>query len=166
MAREEWPASLIEVTVSGLFTSHHVLQTEEGVVCKLTTPFSGPAVFRMADGRELTVRRANLWRGVYELQSGGVVLATTSTPRGLFRRDVAIRFNDVPTTLRPISFWSRAWQLDDEMGTPLLKVEPRGFFQRGAFITILNPVDADLLAFAYYLVNERWQQEAAAAAAA
>jgi hypothetical protein len=166
VAHEEWTASVVEVTVSGFFTSHHCLQTEEGVVGTLTTPFSGAAVLRMADGRELTARRTNLWRGVYELQSGGVVLATTSTPRGLFRRDIAIRFDGVATTLRPVSFWSRAWQLDDEMGTPLLKVEPRGFFQRGAFITILNPVDADLLAFAYYLVNERRQQEAAAAAAA
>jgi hypothetical protein len=48
----------------------------------------------------------------------------------------------------------------------LLEVQPRGIFRRGAYLTILGPVEADLLAFVYYLVNVRWQEQTAAASAA
>jgi hypothetical protein len=39
-------------------------------------------------------------------------------------------------------------------------------FKQGAILTITGNVDADLVAFAYYLVHVRQQEEAAGAAAA
>ncbi len=68
--------------------------------------------------------------------------------------------------MEPAGFWSRGWHLIDEAGTTLLEIQPRGIFRRGAYLTIIGPVDADLLVFAYYLVNVRWQEQAAVDSAA
>jgi hypothetical protein len=48
----------------------------------------------------------------------------------------------------------------------LLDIQPRGVFRRGAYLTILEPMNIDLLVFTYYLVNARWQEQSAAASSA
>jgi hypothetical protein len=48
----------------------------------------------------------------------------------------------------------------------LVEVWPRGFFRRGAQLVVKGAVHADLLVFTYYLVNARWQEQAAAGGAA
>jgi hypothetical protein len=50
-------------------------------------------------------------------------------------------------------------------GTTLLEIQPRGVLKQGAYLTILAEVDADLVAFAYYLVHMRKQEQAASVAA-
>ncbi|OQY20873.1 MAG: hypothetical protein B6I34_08195 [Anaerolineaceae bacterium 4572_32.1] len=72
MTQEAWMINEIDVIVSGLFTTHHYLQTATEVLGELTLPaFSKSGVFRTADGRELMVGRTSWWRGWHELRAGG-----------------------------------------------------------------------------------------------
>ena len=166
MAQESWVADEIEITVSGFFTTHHFLQTATGVLGELTlSAFSTSGVFCSAAGRELAVQRTSWWRGWHELRENGVVLGT-ACPRGFWRRAMEVGFQGAMYELVSAGFWSRGWLLLDEMGTTLIEVHPRGVFRRGAYLMIVEPVSADLLVFAYYLANVRWQEQSAAGAAA
>lgn len=156
----------IAVGVSGAFTTHHRLETAEGVLGTITFPaLRARATFQAADGGELEVQRTSWWRGEYELREHNRALAT-SHPRGFFRREIIIEFADEVYLLRQADFWSRRWHLTDGTGLSLLEIEARGVFRRGAYITVLGPLDADLLVFAYCLVQARWQEQTAAATAA
>ena len=166
MEREFWTTGEIEVNVSGFFTAHHYLESEMGVLGELTLPvFGNGGVFCSADGRELEVRRTSWWRGWHELREDGVVLGT-ARPRGFWRRTMSVGLKGRTNDLEPADFWSRGWRLVDGAGAILLEVRPRGVFRRGAYLTIVGSVHADLLVFAYYLVNVRWQEQSAAAASA
>lgn len=166
MNQESWVADEIEVTVSGFFTTHHVLQTSAGNLGKLTLPaLSKSGVFRFAGGRELVVARTSWWRGWHELRENGIVLGT-ACPQGFWRRTMEIGFRGAMYELVPASFWARRWLLLDETGATLIEVQPRGAFRRGAYLTIVEPVSIDLFVFAYYLVNARWQEQSAAAGTA
>ena len=166
IAQESWVADEIEVVVSGFFTTHHLLRTATGILGELTLPaFNRSGLFRSADGRELVVERTSWWRGWHELRENNVVLGT-ACPRGFWRRTIEVGFRGAMYELVPTSFWSRGWLLLDEMGTTLIEVQPRGVFRRGAYLMIMEPVSVDLLVFTYYLVNVRWQEQAAAAGAA
>jgi len=166
MAQGLWATDEIEVDVSGFFTTHHYLQTATKILGELTLPaFHSGGVFRAADGRELVVERTSWWRGWHQLREDGVVLGT-ARPRGFWQHTMCVGFRGLVYELEPTSFWSRGWRLVDGAGTMLLEIQPRGIFRRGAYMAIQCPVDADLLVFAYYLVNVRWQEQAAAASAA
>ncbi|MFQ6102155.1 MAG: hypothetical protein ACE5OS_13100 [Anaerolineae bacterium] len=166
MTQEMCMADEVEVVVSGFFTTHHFLQTTTGVLGELVVPaLSTSGIFRATDGRELRVERTSWWRGWYELREDGVVLGT-ARPQGFWRRTMNVGFRGAMYELVPAGFWSRGWHLVDEAGTALLEIQPRGILRRGAYLTIMGPVNADLLVFAYYLVNVRWQEQAAAASAA
>jgi len=166
MERGVWTSGEIEVAVSGFFTTHHRMQTAAGVWGEFTLlAFSRSGVFRATGGRELVVERTSWWRGWHELREDGIVLGT-ARPRGFWRRTMSVGFRGRMYELEPASFWSRGWRLIDEAGMMILEIQPRGFFSRGAYLTIMGPVDADLLVFTYYLVNVRWQEQAAASAAA
>ena len=166
MGQELWATDEIEVDVSGVFTAHHFLQTAAKTLGELTLPaFRSGGVFRAADGRELVVERTSWWRGRYQLREDGDVLAT-ARPCGFWQRTMNIGFRGLMYQLVPAGFWSRGWHLLDGTGTMMLEIQPRGTFRRGAYVAIRGPVDADLLVFAYYLVNVRWQEHAAAAGAA
>ncbi len=166
MNQESWTADEIEVTVSGFFTTHHILQTPEGNLGELTLPaFSKSGVFRFANGRELVVARTSWWQRGHELQESGVVLGT-ARPLGFLRRTTEIGFQEEMYKLVPASFWARGWLLLNEVKTILIEVQPRGIFRRGAYLTIVDPVSIDLLIFAYYVVNARWQEQAASTSAA
>ena len=165
MTRELW-VDEVEVDVSGFFTSHHFLQTVVGILGELTLhTFSRNGVFVDADGRELVVQKTNWWRGWHELRENGLVLGTAH-PRGFWRRAMEVGFQGAMYELTPASFWSRGYHLLDETGAMLVEVQPRGVFRRGAYLTIMRPVNVDLLVFAYYLVNMHWQEQSAAGAAA
>ena len=159
-----WTHGEIEVGVTGFFTTHHLLEMAGGLVGELTLPVLGySGIFRAAGGRELVVERTHWWRGWHELRENGVVVGT-ARPRGFWRRSMDVGFRGRTYELLPADFWSRAWVLVDEMGQDVLAVEPRGIFRRGAYVSILGTVHPDLVVFAYYLVNVRWQEQSAAAA--
>lgn len=164
MRRGTWLTDQVEVTVSGVFTTHHHLQTPAGVLADFTMhPLRRRAVCRTVEGRELVMKQTNWWHGTHELQEGGVVLGTARA-LGLLRRENSVRFGGRDYRLRAAGFWGRVWHLVDDASL-LVEVHPRGIFRRGAILRILRPVDADLLAFTYYLVNARWGEQTAAASA-
>jgi len=166
MARDALMANAVEVEVWGFFTTHHRMQTEAGTLGEFIFPaFSAGGVFYAADGRELVVERTSWWRGWHELRENEVVLGA-ARPQSFWRHTMSVGFRGAMYELAPVSFWSRGWHLIDEAGTVLLEVQPRGIFRRGAYLSVLAPANADLLIFAYYLVNVRWQEHAAATGAA
>ena len=155
-----------EVTVSGFFTTHHFVQTATDILGELTlSALRMGGVFHAANGRELVVQRTNWWRGWHEMREGGIVLGTAH-PQSFWRRTMGVGFRGAMYELRPADFWSRGWYLFDEMGATAVEIRPRGVFRRGAYLTVLEPVNVDLLIFVYYLVNVRWQEQSGAAGAA
>lgn len=165
MRPETWLADEVEVNVSGVFTTHHVLQTGTGTLGELTMPaLKMASVFRAADGQKLIVKRTSWWRGTYELREDDTVLGT-ARPMGLFRRENAVQFGEQAYRLRAAGFCGRIWHLLDSAGETVMEIRPRGAFRRGAILRIRKSVDLTLLAFTYGLVQASWQEQTAAAGA-
>jgi hypothetical protein len=165
MTQKTWTLDQIEVNVSGFFTTHHHFRTEMGALGKFTFPaFGQHGVFRTADGRELTMEKTHWLGSAHQLVEGNVVRATADLP-GLLRQDYAIQFEGQDYVLEPEGIFKMGWVLADAAGTTLLEIQPRGVLKQGAYLTIWAKVDADLVAFAYYLVHMRKQEQAAAVAA-
>ena len=166
MSDEFWKVSEIEVRVSGVFTTHHHFQTESGEWGEMIFPaFAQRAVFRTADGRELEMAKAGWLSSAHRLFEGESVRAVADRP-GLLHREMTIECDGRAYELVPEGLLKQGWFLVDGAGMTLLEIQPRGVFRQGAYITITGWVDADLVAFAYYLVHMRKQEDAAAAAAA
>jgi hypothetical protein len=165
MKQKTWLLDEIEVDVSGFFTTHHHLRTGAGNVGEFTFPaFSQSAVYRTADGRELLMQKTHWLGGGHELVEGQAVRGTADRP-GLFRRDLLVKLDGQEYTLEPQGFFKQGWYLKDREGNILLEIQPRGFFRQGAYLTPTGVVEADLVAFAYYLVHMRQQEDAAAVSA-
>jgi hypothetical protein len=165
MANDLWMSDQIEVEVSGFFTTHHCLQSKLGILGEITFPaFSQQGVYRTLDGRELLMQKTHWLGTAHELIEGEVVRGLADRP-GLFRRDITIQFEGREYSLEPAGLLNWDWYLVDAEGNRLLTIQPRGVFGQGASLTITAAIDADLAAFAYYLVYTRRQEEAAAGAA-
>ena len=166
MGQDIWMLDEIEVAVSGFFTTHHHFQTEWGGLGKCTFPaFSQHAIYRTAEGRELLMQKSHWLGSAHELVDGGSVRARADRA-GLFRRDILIQFDGREYTLEPEGLFSRGWLLFDAGGTKVLEYRPRGAFKQGAYLTISGSINSDLVAFVYYLVHMRQQEDAAATTAA
>ena len=166
MVQDAWTANEVIVDVQGFFATRHLMRTEGGVSLGEFTfsTFNTSGVFHAADGRELVVKRTSWWRGWYELRADGVVLGTARR-QSFWRRTLNVGFQGAMYELAPAGFWSQGWNLSDGTGTVLVEIRSRGGLRRGAYLTILVPVDVGLLAFVYYLVNNLWHEQTAAAAA-
>jgi hypothetical protein len=165
MNQKTWTLDQIEVDVSGFFTTHHHFRTEMGALGEFTFPaFSQYGVFKTVDGRELTMEKTHWLGSAHRLVENNVARGTADLP-GLFRQDYAIQFEGQDYALEPKAIFSQDWVLVDAAGTTLLEIQPRGILKQGAYLTIWANVDADLVAFAYYLVHMRKQEQAAAVAA-
>jgi len=165
MRNETWLADRVQVTVSGCFTTHHLLQTANGVLGELTLPaFKRRGLFRAVSGQELVVERTSWWPGTHELREDGVVLGTAA-PQSLWRGTMRVGYGGLVYLLEAIDVWCRRWHLVDEAGIEFLEIQPRGIFGRGATLRILQPVDIGLLVFAYHLVNAGLKERTVAASA-
>jgi hypothetical protein len=152
------------VDVSGFFTTHHHLRTEAGTWGKLKFPaFSDHAVFGAAGGRELMMRKSHWLGTAHELIEGKRVRGRADR-RGMLRTDIVVEFDGREYTLEPEGVLKDGWFLADQAGNRLLEIRPRGVFREGAFLTTLGAVSMDLIAFAYYLVHMRKQEDAAVVA--
>lgn len=162
MAQDVWETNEIEVVVSGVLTTQHRLKTAAWVLGEFTFPaLRMCATFRAADGRTLLARNVSFWRSQYELREGDMVLATARPP-SFWSRALTIGFSGREYALKS-DFWENRWWLTDETGMVLLEIRRRGAFRRGAYLMVQGAVDADLLAFVYYLVYRRWEEQQAAA---
>ena len=156
----------IEVDVTGFFTTHHHLEAGWGELAELTFPaFSQSATYQTVDGRQVNMQKTHWLGTAYETVDGGVVRGTADRP-GLFRRDMAVQFDGRDYWLEPEGLLKQGWFLLDVERQVLLEIQPRGVFRQGAYITVHSSIELDLIAFAYYLVHMRQQEDAAAAAAA
>jgi hypothetical protein len=166
MKDQMWTSGEIEVEMWGCFTTHHLLRTETDVLGEMTLPaFSSGGVFKAADGRNLVVEKTSWWRGWHELRENDIVVGSAH-PAGFWGRTMSVGFRGLMYELVPAGFWSDGWHLLDGMGTVLVEVRRLGFFRRKVVLTVHGTVHPDLLVFVYYLVNVRWQEQTAAAAAA
>ena len=156
----------IEVSVSGLFMTHHHFDTGSGSCGELTVPsFGRGAAFCAADGQEFAIRRTSWLGGKYEMSVAEEVRAT-ARPRGAFRRAIEVDFPSDSFAVVPAGAFRQGWYLLDAQGIRLLEFQPRGAFRRGAHLEVLAPTRLEVIALFYYLVYQRKQEEAAAASAA
>ena len=173
MARQWYALDEIEVDVRGFFTTHHDFGTGLGSWGKLTFPaFANHGTFRAADGRELLMRKVHWLGSAHEFSDGGRVRGSADRA-GVLSREIELLFDGQHYVLEPEGILSRGWRLTDAQGRHLLEIQPRGILRQGAYLTALGQhpemveaLSPDLLAFAYYLVYTRWQEDAAAGAAA
>ncbi len=166
MADEIQILDVIHIEVSGCFTTHHRLQSDAGTFGQFTFPaFAQHGIYRAADGRELLMQKTHWLGSAHELVDGQIVRGRADRP-GLFRWDIAIRFDGRDYSLEPAGLLSWDWYLLDAEGNRLLEIQPRGLFRQSVDVTITGAVEVELLVFAYYLVHMRHQEDAAAAAAA
>lgn len=156
----------IEVNVTGFFTTHHYLQAEWGDLGEMTFPaFSQSASYDALDGRKVTMQKRHWLGTAYEMVEGDIVRGEADRP-GLFRRDISVRFDGRDYSLEPEGLLKLGWFLLDAGRNVVLEIQPRGVFKEGAYLILHSSIELDLVAFAYYLVKMRKQEEAAAAATA
>jgi hypothetical protein len=149
----------------GVFTTHHRLLAETGVLGELILPaFNSGGVFEAVDGRELVVEKTNCWRGWHELRENGIVVGSARS-QGFWGRTMSVGYRGLAYELVPSGFWSDGWNLLDESREVVVEVRRWGFFRRKVGLTIQGPVHSDLLFFVYYLAHVRWQEQTAAVAA-
>jgi hypothetical protein len=160
------PTGEVEVSVYGFFTTHHEMRTSSGKLGELILyPFSSGGTFHAADGHHIDIERTSFWGSSYQVRLGDSVLGSAH-PRSIFRREVEIEYDEASYVLRPQGLFSRSWTFEDAAGGGLVDIAPRGIFRRGAWLTVLRELHIDLLAFVYFAVHTRWQQESSSAAVA
>jgi hypothetical protein len=156
----------IEVTVSGMFTTHHTFHGSSGPLGELIVPaFGRRAVFRSTDGRESAIRHTSWWSGRYEMSIGEEVVGRAHA-RGAFKREIVVDFGGDSYSVVPAGAFRLGWYLETASGIRLIEYQVRGALRRGAYLEILASIDVELIVFFYYLVFQRKQEEAAAASAA
>jgi hypothetical protein len=83
----------------------------------------------------------------------------------MLRRDIAVQFDGRDYWLEPEGILKQGWLLLDAERRILIEIQPRGVFKQGAYLMLRAPVELDLVAFAYYLVHMRRQEDASVVAA-
>jgi hypothetical protein len=167
MTQETWMIDEVQVKVSGFFTTHHHLNTEMGALGRFKFPaFAQDATYRTPDGRELLMQKTH-WLGTgHELLEGKTVRGTADRS-SLFDRGLDLQLDGRQYRLEPTGLLSRDWRLVDQGGNQLLEIQLLGLLSRDARVLVTGIiVEPDLIAFAYYLFYMRYQEEAAAGAAA
>jgi hypothetical protein len=155
----------IEVDVTGFFTTHHYLQAEWGDLGELTFPaFSQAATYEALDGRKVTMQKSHWLGTAYEMIDGGVVRGRADRP-GLLRTDIAVEFDGQDYSLEPEGLLKQGWFLLDAERHILMEIQPRGIVKQGAYLSLRGAIELDLVAFAYFLVQMRKQEDAAVVAA-
>ena len=154
----------IEVDVTGFFTTHHYLQAEWGDLGELTfRAFNQGATYEALDGRKVTMQKSHWLGSAYEMVDGGVVRGRADRP-GLLRTDIAVQFEGQDYVLEPEGLLKQGWFLLDAERHILMEIQPRGVFKQGAYLSVRAAIELDLVAFAYYLVHMRKQEDAAVVA--
>ena len=165
MDQAQYKADLLEITVSGTFKTVHVFNSPAGLLGDLTIKGSkGEGRFVGADQVVLDFKKPSFWKNHYEIQQGITVVGKAHPPKKL-RRAFEINLEGGIFNLAPGGTKRRSWTLLDAQGQGICEILPRGGLKRGAFIKIKAGTSLKLLVFSYFLVEKRWQEERAAAAA-
>jgi hypothetical protein len=165
VAQETLALDMTEVDVSGFFTTRHRFETASRPWGELTMPaFSNQATFQTPGAQDLLFRKVHWLESVHEVSENGIVRGTADR-RGIFDRDMVLRFDGREYLLRSAGLLNQGWYLVDDLGCQLLEVQPRGMLRQGAYLRLFDLLDIGLVAFTYYLVHVRWQEDAAVVAA-
>ena len=78
---------------------------------------------------------------------------------------MAVQFDGRDYWLEPEGFLKQGWFLLDAERQTLMEIQPRGVLRQGAYLTVHSGIELDLVAFTYFLVQMRQQEDAAAVAA-
>ena len=155
----------IEIDVTGFFTTHHNLRAEWGGLGELTfRAFNQGATYEGLDGRKVGMQKSHWLGTAHEMVDGGVVRGMADRP-GLLRTDIAIQFDGQDYILEREGLLKQGWFLLDSERHLLMEIQPRGVFRQGAYLSLCSAVELDLVAFAYYMVHMRKQEDAAVVAA-
>jgi hypothetical protein len=155
----------IQVQVTGLFTTHHFLETETGCLAEITFgAFSQGGTAHTRDGRELLMQKTGWFSGAHELVDNGRMRGSAER-QGAFSREMQLELDGRRFRMVPEGILRRGWFLIDGRERRLLEFQPRAF-GKDVEVIIWDTVDADLAIFAYYLYYMRSQEESAAAVAA
>jgi hypothetical protein len=155
----------IEVDVTGFFTTHHYLRSEWGELGELTfRAFNQGATYEALDGRKVVMQKSHWLGTAHEMVDGGVVRGRADRP-GLLRTDIAIQFDGQDYILEREGLLKQGWFLLDSERYLLMEIQPRGVFKQGAYLSLHAAVELDLVAWAYYMVHMRKQEDAAVVAA-
>lgn len=158
----------IEITVSGLFSTHHHFQAGSESWGEMTlAAFARGADWRSSDGRTLCLEKKSWFGSEHVLTEGeDETVRGTSRRRGFFDRGLDLELDGRSYSLEPAGFLSMDWRLLDAEDTPVLEIGPRGMLRQGAIVTALAAVPVDLVVFAYYLYYVQQTEAAAGVAAA
>jgi len=109
------------------------------------------------DGNTYDVHREGLMSGTFVLEHAGRVLAQAEKP-SVFRREFVIRHADREYTLRPQSFFGRAYVLLDG-SRQLGSLAPKGPFTRGAAADLPHDLPLPLRMFIVWLTVVLWRRQ-------
>lgn len=105
------------------------------------------------EGAEITMQRTSLWKGEFVLVQEGAVVAKARKP-GFWRRDVAVASGENAFILRPKSWISRAYLVEDGFAQ-VGRIEPIGSFTRKMTAELPDTVP---LAYRVFLIWLVWIQ--------
>ena len=166
MAEDMWAHDEIVVDVGGFWTTEHVFRSVAGTLAVLKVPAGmSEGSYQAPSGRQVVVRRSGCLSRSYELTDGGAVRGAAE-PQGLFKQGYLIRFDDQELDLVPEGLFRQGWLLVDAGDRVVLRLDPRGIFQRGARLLAPYPIEFPLAVLAYYLYQVIQQETAAVAATA
>ncbi len=137
------PPGQVRVEVAGLLRRRHRLCVGTRVVGELTLGLGSPTVYSDAAGRTQVMAPTAPWSADYRLGSADRELGHARWQP--LRGEYEIEFAHCSFRLRAAA---GAWELLDAQGARLLLL-------RGAELTIAQPLAAELMTFAYYLVVTR-----------
>lgn len=158
MTTDLWAYGEIEVDVSGFFATDHTFRTPSGTLASLKASSGlGEAQYQVTGAGSGLIRRSGCLSMSYELKHEGAARGAAE-PRGFFRQGYLVRFDSQELQLVPEGFFGQAWLLLDPAGSPLLRIGPRGFLDRGARLVAESPVELPLALLAYYLYAVTRQQ--------
>ncbi|HIQ00841.1 MAG TPA: hypothetical protein EYH30_01705 [Anaerolineales bacterium] len=147
MAEAAFAVDRVRVEASGLLPRRHRLLAGETFLGEMAFGLGSSVSYIDAEGREMWMGRASLLPAAYRMWEGEQERASARV--SLLGWQARVAFDGQTFLFRPIHLWQTVWELRDASDQLVLTVRRTGWGR--AEIAVHGPVDADLLAFAYYL---------------
>lgn len=153
-------ADIVEVRLSGLFTTRHTFMINDQEVGVLTLKSGRLRGTYQGVGLDegCWIEQPRALKKEYLMgQGSNTIGAGKSLKRG--KSGLLIRFRDVDYKASPQGPWGKTWVVKRTAGEIAFMIKPRGFFKLGGVILINTEIEILLLVFLYALINRKWQNE-------